>query len=66
MTKLEWNLQEIFINNQSFYDEINNVKQLLEDVKKYKSAEEDYIKFLSAGSSQYSLDLLKILNKENH
>ena len=23
---------------------------------------EDYIKFLSAGSSQYSLDLLKILN----
>ena len=41
MTKLEWNLQEIFINNQSFYDEINNVNQLLEDVKKYESAELD-------------------------
>lgn len=41
MTKLEWNLQEIFINNQSFYDEINNVKQLLEDIKKYESAKLD-------------------------
>ena len=25
MAKLEWNLQEIIINNQSFYDEINEV-----------------------------------------
>jgi thimet oligopeptidase len=41
MTKLEWKLQEIFINNQSFYDEINTVNQLLEDVKKYESAELD-------------------------
>ena len=41
MTKLEWNLQEIFANNQSFYDEINNVKQLLEDIKKYESAKLD-------------------------
>ena len=39
MTKLEWNLQEIFANNQTFYDEINNVKQLLEDIKKYQEAE---------------------------
>ena len=41
MTKLEWNLQEIFANNQSFYDEINNAKQLLEDIKKYESAKLD-------------------------
>ena len=41
MTKLEWNLQGIFANNQSFYDEINNVKQLLEDIKKYESAKLD-------------------------
>ena len=41
MTKLEWNLQEIFANNHSFYDEINNVKQLLEDIKKYKKSELD-------------------------
>ena len=41
MTKLEWNLQAIFTNNQSFYDEINNVKQLLEDIKKYESAKLD-------------------------
>lgn len=39
MTKLEWNLQEIFANNQTFYDAINNVKQLLEDIKKYQEAE---------------------------
>lgn len=39
MTKLEWNLQEIFANNQKFYDEINNVKQLLDDIKKYKETE---------------------------
>ena len=41
MTKLEWNLQEIFVNNQVFYDEINNVKQLIEDIKKYEEAELD-------------------------
>ena len=41
MTKLEWNLQAIFTNNQSFYDEINNVKQLIEDIKKYESAKLD-------------------------
>ena len=39
MTKFEWNLQEMFYNNQSFYDEINDVKQLLEDIKKYEEAE---------------------------
>ena len=37
MDKLEWNLQEIFENNQAFYDAIDNVKQLLEDIKKYES-----------------------------
>ena len=39
MTKLEWNLQGIFANNQSFYDEITNVKRLLEDIKKYEATE---------------------------
>ena len=41
MAKLEWNLQEIIINNQAFYEEINEVKQLLEEVKKYKSTDLD-------------------------
>ena len=41
MTKLEWNLQGIFANNQSFYDEITNVKRLLEDIKKYEATELD-------------------------
>ena len=31
-------------------------------VNKKSLSKEDYIKFLSAGSSQYSLDLLKMLN----
>lgn len=47
MTKLEWNLQEIFANNQSFYDEINNVKRLLEDIKKYKNDKLDSTLLLS-------------------
>ena len=29
MVKLEWNLQEIFISNEAFYDEIENIKKLL-------------------------------------
>ena len=41
MAKLEWNLQEIIMNNQAFYEEINEVKQLLEEVKKYKSTDLD-------------------------
>lgn len=41
MAKLEWNLQGIFANNQSFYDEITNVKRLLEDIKKYEATELD-------------------------
>ena len=41
MAKLEWNLQEIIINNQAFYEKINEVKQLLEEVKKYKSTDLD-------------------------
>lgn len=52
MTKFEWNLQEMFANNQSFYDEINNVKQLLEDIKKYEEAELN------------SILLLKLLDKK--
>lgn len=35
VNKLEWNLQEIFENSQAFYEAIDNVKQLLENIKKY-------------------------------
>lgn len=41
MNKLEWKLQEIFANNELFYIEINNVKQLLEDIKNYEETELD-------------------------
>ena len=47
MTKLEWNLHEIFSNNQSFYDEIENIKILLEDIKQYESIELDSILLLN-------------------
>lgn len=46
MIRLEWNLQEIFANNQSFYEEINHVKQLLEDIKKYETVHLDSILIL--------------------
>ena len=41
MNKLQWNLEDVFSDNQSFYDEINNVKQLLEDIKKYENSQLD-------------------------
>ena len=34
MSEFKWNLQEIFINSQAFYDEIENIKILL---NKYKT-----------------------------
>ena len=47
MTKLEWKLQGIFDSNQSFYDEISNVKQLLDDIKKYEEVELDSVLLLT-------------------
>ena len=41
MVKLEWNLQEIFISNEAFYDEIENIKKLLEDIKHYERVKFD-------------------------
>ena len=39
MAKWEWNLQEIFNNNQSFYDEIKYIETLIEDIKQYENVE---------------------------
>ena len=36
MNKLQWNLQEIFTDNHSFYQAIENVKILLDDMNKYE------------------------------
>lgn len=47
MNKVEWNLKELFINNQSFYEEIGNVKQLLENIKKYENIELNSILLLN-------------------
>ena len=47
MTKLEWKLQGIFDSNQSFYNEISNVKQLLDDIKKYEEVELDSVLLLT-------------------
>ena len=41
MTKLEWNLQEIFNNNKAFYNEIDNVKKLLKDILQYENIKLD-------------------------
>ena len=37
MARFEWDLQQIFTSNEEFYKEIDNVKQLLTNIKKYKS-----------------------------
>lgn len=47
MTKLEWKLQGIFDSNRSFYNEISNVKQLLDDIKKYEEVELDSVLLLT-------------------
>lgn len=41
MNKLEWNLQEIFKDEISFYDEIEHIKKKLLDIKKYENIEFD-------------------------
>ena len=67
---LKWNLTNLLSDNKSFYKEIQRIKKLLNNLKKYKTITLDnesllnnqYIKFLSSESSMYSLDLLKMLN----
>ena len=50
MSKIEWNLKELFINNEEFNKEIKKVKRLINKIKKYKDIELD------------STTLLKMLN----
>lgn len=65
MAKLEWNLQEIFVNNQSFYDEINNVKRLIEDVKKYENEELDSTLLLNLLDKKWKIKVNLKRNKKN-
>lgn len=39
MNKLQWNLQEIFSDNEAFYDEIEQVKKMIEDMKQFEFSE---------------------------
>ncbi len=52
MEKLEWNLEELFINTESMYKEIEHIKELLKDIEVYKNIELD------------SKTLLELLNKK--
>ncbi len=36
---MKWNLRELFVDNKSFYDEIEHVKTLLNDIKSYENME---------------------------
>ena len=47
MTKWKWNLEEIFSNNQLFYEEIENIKKLINDIKQYENIELDSIVLLN-------------------
>lgn len=38
---LTWNLQDLFENNQDFYIEIENIKKMMIDIKKYENVELD-------------------------
>ena len=49
---LKWDLKELYENDQEFYDEIENIKILLADIKTYESEELNEV------------TLLEILNKE--
>lgn len=37
MNEFKWNLQELFTDEESFYKEIENVKVMLNDIKKYEN-----------------------------
>lgn len=52
MEKLEWNLEELFINTESMCKEIDHIKELLKDIEKYKNIKLD------------SKTLLELLNKK--
>lgn len=39
--ELTWNLTELFKNNESFYKEIDNIKVLISDIKKYRDKKLD-------------------------
>lgn len=39
MEKLEWNLDDLFESSEVFYNEIDKIKLLLEDIKKYEKIE---------------------------
>ena len=52
MEKLEWNLEELFIDTESMYKEIDHIKELLKDIEKYKNIKLD------------SKTLLELLNKK--
>ena len=43
---LTWNLNDLFENNEVFYDEIEKIKTALSDIDKYKDIEVDEKSFL--------------------
>ena len=38
---LTWNLEDIFKNNQDFYIEIENIKNMVSDITRYENEELD-------------------------
>ena len=58
MTKWEWNLDEIFSNNQLFYEEIENIKNLINDIKQYENIELDSIGLLNILDKKWKIEEL--------
>ena len=59
MTKWEWNLEEIFSNNQLFYEEIENIKKLINDIKQYENIELDSIVLLNILDKKWKIKIVK-------
>lgn len=52
---LVWDLKELFKSNTEFYNEIENIKKMLSDIKKYENIELDEILFLDMLKAKWNI-----------
>ena len=53
-----WDLKDLFANTEDFYEQIENIKILLEQIKQYENGT-----FIN--QSKYTKDLLKMFKMDN-
>ena len=52
---LVWDLKELFKSNTEFYNEIESIKKMLSDIKKYENIELDEILFLDMLKAKWNI-----------